>query len=314
MEAGEKYGRLTAVKFSHKSLRGINYWDFRCECGKSHRAASHNVSYGATKSCGCYRREKLIERTPFKKGKDHPSFIDCTCDMRSSKFYRTFRGVIQSCNNRNSTVFEYYGGRGIKCEWKSYKDFKKDMYDSFLKHEEEHGSHQTSLDRINVNGNYSKENCRWATMKEQQNNRRNTIFIEYKGSKIKSSELREKVGNLIVDRVNAGWEVEDAESTKFHLRKPIKLNEMSKGEKNFREEKKKIMELFKRSAKIVGTYLSVLTERERSIIEKRFGLKTGKRMTLESIGKEEGCTRENIRLIEARAIKKMITFYSELSY
>lgn len=93
----------------------------------------------------------------------------------------------------------------------------------------------------------------------------------------------------------------------------LSYNENEMKEKNFREEKKKLMELFKRSAQIVSTYLSVLNNKERGVIERRFGLTTGKRMTLDAIGKEDGCTRENIRQIESKAIKKMLKFYSELT-
>lgn len=90
---------------------------------------------------------------------------------KDNGLYKRFLSIKRRCKD-NYHGFKYYGAKGIKCEWKSYQDFKDDMYDSFIKHINNFGYNQTSIDRIDSDGNYCKENCRWATWKEQIVNRK----------------------------------------------------------------------------------------------------------------------------------------------
>lgn len=161
--SGQKFGRLTAIKQvpipKHVVCRNNPYWLFRCDCGTEKIIKRANVIYsfhGVIRSCGCLK----------KTGVD---------PLYGSKFYMTYNLAKNRCNNQKNPRYVDYGMRGIKCLWKTFEDFKKDMYESFLEHEKLHGGRQTSIERINNDGNYCKENCRWATSKEQRANQRKRV-------------------------------------------------------------------------------------------------------------------------------------------
>lgn len=120
------------------------------------------------------------------------------------------------CNNPNNSRYKTHGSRGIKIEWNNFIEFKNDMYESYLEHVKKFGrGHNTTIDRINNDGNYSKSNCRWATNKEQVRNSRIAHIIEFNGEKkcIKEwSELTKIHHNTLWNRlfVLKGWSVAEA--------------------------------------------------------------------------------------------------------
>ena len=172
---GKKFNYLTITeeyKFRTPKCRSVKC---KCDCGNYTWVDFSNIVNGHIKSCGCMYRKALGDS--------------------DTRFYNIFKKVEERCNKKEFSNYHLYGGRGIKCEWKTYSDFKDDMFDSYCKHVEEFGEKETTIDRIDVNGNYCKENCRWATVQEQQNNRRNTRYIEMEdGTLVTIRELSQMTG------------------------------------------------------------------------------------------------------------------------
>lgn len=127
-----------------------------------------------------------------------------------TKIYKKWASIHTRCKSKKCQYFHRYGGRGIRvCDrWNDFVNFKDDMYESYLKHVDKYGETNTSLDRIDNDGDYCPENCRWATLKEQANNRCTNVFLEFNGERMTIMEWTKKLGvkrDLLYSRRKLGW-------------------------------------------------------------------------------------------------------------
>lgn len=205
---GERVGILTVIERAENKIEasksGKNsvraQWLCQCDCGNRVVVSGHNLnkalsnpnSTAGTRSCGC-----LMGKGGVKHG------------MAGSRTYVSWHSMVQRCTNPNYTSFETYGGRGITvCEkWKTFDGFYEDM-----------GVRPPSLtlERRDVNKGYSKENCYWATMKQQGNNRRTNVLIEFNGKTQTLRQWADEIGlspSAISNRLVRGWSIEKALST-----------------------------------------------------------------------------------------------------
>jgi len=132
--------------------------------------------------------------THTQKIKDYLRLRATTHGMTKTIFYRKWQRMKRRCYVKNDKDYKNYGGNGIKIEWESFEEFRDDMYDSYLAHCKKFGTKNTTIDRINNKKSYSKENCRWATVLEQNKNRKNTLTITFKRKTMSVKEWSEFIG------------------------------------------------------------------------------------------------------------------------
>lgn len=176
---------LRAVSYSGHIIRGRATWLCICDCGTEKQVVANGLMTGNSASCGCQKRVLARERLYTNGG-------------RTNDTYDLWAGMIQRCTNPNHSRFNIYGGRGITvCPlWRDFAVFHRDMGDR--------PSKKHSIDRKDNNLGYSPDNCRWATMTEQANNKRNSRLIEYDGRTMTISLWADAIGmnrNTLRDRI-----------------------------------------------------------------------------------------------------------------
>lgn len=197
VSVGDKFNRLTVIEMEKSIVR------CRCDCGNEIKIPRKNLFNCNTSSCGCFHRELISEK--FSKHKSS-----------NSRLYNIWQHMKTRCQNTNRPDYYYYGGRGISvCDkWKDYKNFEEWALSNGY-------SEELTIDRIDVNGNYLPENCKWSTRKEQANNRRpkigsiNPVIAAFGQSKtlnewMEDPAIQYKNKYNVIYRINAGWPVEQA--------------------------------------------------------------------------------------------------------
>jgi hypothetical protein len=200
---GKKFGRLTVLNFVKKDEHYECLWDCLCSCGIRKTIRSSNlVRKNGTVSCGCFRREQNSKRL-VKMLETH--------GLSKGKFYKTWLAIKSRLKHSSK-----YSKVTINPKWKLFSGFYKDMYIEYVKHVKNNGERQTTIDRINNNKGYSKENCRWATYKEQARNKKNTLNITYNGKTQCLTDWSKDIGLCVPTlkhRINLGWTIHEVFTT-----------------------------------------------------------------------------------------------------
>lgn len=206
--SGQRFGRLTVI------CRAVGKYDIPhykcvCDCGNEVIKRGKDLASGNTRSCGCLHKEQLAERN--RKNRVHGG--------GHTRLYNIYFNMINRCYNTKQVEYHNYGGRGVGVckEWRdSFVAFREwaigNGYNDIL-----------VIDRIDVNGNYEPNNCRWITKREQQFNKTNTRYFEYKGQKKCLAEWAEIFGMnkpTLYNRIyNLGWSIDKALETEVKQRK-----------------------------------------------------------------------------------------------
>jgi hypothetical protein len=176
---GKKFGRYLVQDFAG-SINGRRHWNCICDCGSNRCVSGQNLTTGHSKSCGCLRDETVANmarthgHTPI--GNHH-------------HLYETWCGIKARCNNPDKTAYKYYGARGIRVDprWEN-------SFETFLSDMESTWKPGLSINRKDNDGPYCKENCTWATRKEQSNNRSNCVMLTHNGKTLNLTQWGELLG------------------------------------------------------------------------------------------------------------------------
>lgn len=172
---GQEFGFLTVLAKTTNFLT-FTRWSCKCICGKKIEVQTRFLRNGVVKSCGC----KTKEMQSINSG-------NATHRMSKSRTYKSWKMMMQRCNNPVYDSYPYYGGRGIKiCDrWKEFENFLEDMGER---------PKDMTLDRIDSDGDYEKDNCRWATREQQVDNRRNNIYYLVNDAIMSLKQLAKFIG------------------------------------------------------------------------------------------------------------------------
>lgn len=193
---GRRFGRLIVIERT-PDKGGRTAWKCLCDCGTSKVVNGASVLRGSTRSCGCLRRESARRNAA----------ANLTHGMHGTRTYKSYRCMLDRCNNPKAKTYPRYGGRGIiVCDrWSGpdgFANFHADLGDC---------PDGLCLDRIdNTGGGYRPDNCRWVTPKQQANNRTSNVRITYKGRTQSRQQWADEIGlnaSTLDGRLKRGWAV-----------------------------------------------------------------------------------------------------------
>lgn len=190
---GKTFGKTTVTNYYGIKHR-VSHWVCRCSCGNEHVVAGFKLRNGHTTSCGCAFIKSVT-----------------THGLSGSKIYKTFKSIEGRCKYSGKRSKDYLD-RGIKCEWTNFSDFYNDMAESYFEAYKKYNG-VFSLDRINNDGNYCKDNCRWTDATTQMNNTRNNRFLAHDGQVLTVAQWARKLNipyDRLITRIKRGWSVERA--------------------------------------------------------------------------------------------------------
>lgn len=173
---GQQFGRLTVL--ARAGFDGKTLWRCSCECGKETIARSPSLRNGTHRSCGCLKTD--LQRQRMTK---HGSGIKGA----ETLLYRIWKNMRQRCLNTKHPRYADYGGRGITISdrWHDFAAFAQDMGEA---------KEGLTIDRIDVNGPYAPENCRWVDYKVQMKNKRNNVWVDVQGQRMVREDARKLLG------------------------------------------------------------------------------------------------------------------------
>jgi hypothetical protein len=192
IEKGTKFGRLTVIKFVTRAPGGYYKYSCKCSCGNILDVRADSLRSGNTTSCSCYFKMRASESAKLHMTKH---------GYTKYKMYKVWESMHSRCYNPNNERYKDYGARGIRvcAAWHDFANFHKDIGDN---------KEGLTLDRIDNNADYSPSNCRLATYREQNRNKRNSKFLTYNGLTLCVAEWADRIGMskyTLYGRIDAGW-------------------------------------------------------------------------------------------------------------
>lgn len=192
--SGQKFGKLNVLKFNNINCKNRHaVWLCRCDCGSEILVESSRLTSGNTKSCGCLKAE-LNKSRALKHG------------HYNERLYKIWFDMKRRCYNNNRKAYKYYGAKGITVckEWLN-------SYNNFHNWALSHGyNNNLTLERIDFNGNYCPENCKWIPQSEQTQNSSHNHFITFNNKTLTISQWSKEIGiapKTIRERLNKGWNI-----------------------------------------------------------------------------------------------------------